>query len=71
MSIPIRPPTSRFKTVDGPDRVPTTGVLDDEVLDAEIAYRSGTSERERGIDRHSAPQPSSAGQQTDRNRDCR
>ena len=59
------------QAVDRPDRVPTAGVLDHEVLNAEIAHRSGTSKRERRIDGDRAPESSKASQQTDHNRDCR
>jgi len=62
------PPPPRVQTVDRPDRVPTAGVFDDQVLNAQIAHRSGTSKRKRRIDGHRAPKSCKAGQQTNRNR---
>ena len=63
--------TSRFKPLIGRSAYPPLEYSTTRSLNAQIAHRSGTSERERRIDRHRAPESGEAGQQTDHNRDRR
>ena len=54
------------EAVDRAHRVAAARVLDDEVVDVQVRARSGTSERERGIDGHRAAQARDARGEADR-----
>ena len=63
--------TSRFNPLIGRTAYPPLEYSTTRSLNAQIAHRSGTPERERRIDGHRAPESGEAGQQADHDRNQR